>query len=69
MRRINHVAVFIMTGWTFATPAVGQDDCLASFEVNPSKSVTYLSIGSNADDRIVTTMSCSAAKTMRDEFF
>jgi len=37
MRRIKHAAVLIAIGWTFATPAVGQDDCLASFAVNPSK--------------------------------
>jgi hypothetical protein len=42
---------------------------LASYKVNPSKSVTYLSIGSNPDDRINTMMSCSVAEAMRDEFF
>ena len=69
MRRINHAAALIMLGWTVVTPAVGQDDCLASYKVNPSKSVTYLSIGSNPDDRINTMMSCSVAEAMRDEFF
>ena len=69
MRWINRVAALIMMGWTFATPATGQDDCLASFNINPSKSVTYLSIGPNASDRIETTISCSVAGQMRDEFF
>ena len=67
--RIKHAAVLIAIGWTFATPAVGQDDCLASFAVNPSKSVTYLSIGPNPGDRIDTMMSCSIAERMRNEFF
>ena len=69
MQRINHAAALIIMGWTFATPATGQDDCLASFNVNPSNSVTYLSIGPNASDRIETTISCSVAGQMRDEFF
>ena len=69
MRRINHAAALIMLGWTVVTPAVGQDDCLASYKVNPSKSVTYMSIGSNPDDRINTMMSCSVAEAMRDEVF
>jgi hypothetical protein len=69
MRRINHAAALIMLGWTLATPALGQDDCLASYKGNPSKSITYLSIGSNPDDRIDTMMSCSVAEAMRDEFF
>jgi hypothetical protein len=69
MRGINHAAALIMLGWTFGTPAVGQDDCLASYKVDPSKSVTYLSIGSTTGDRIDTKMSCSVAEAMRDEFF
>jgi len=69
MRWINRVAALMMMGWAFATPAAGQDDCLASFNINPSKSVTYLSIGPNASDRIETTISCSVAGQMRDEFF
>ena len=69
MRGINHAAALIMLGWTFATPAVGQDDCLASYKVDPSKSVTYLSIGSTSGDRIDTMMRCSVAEAMRDEFF
>ena len=69
MRHIKHAAVLIAIAWTFATPAVGQDDCLASFAVNPSKSVTYLPIGPNAGDRIDTMMSCSVAERMRNEFF
>ena len=69
MRWINRVAALIMMGWIFAAPAAGQDDCLASFNINPSKSVTYLSIGPNASDRIETTISCSVAGQMRDEFF
>jgi hypothetical protein len=69
MRGINHAAALIMLGWTFATPAVGQDDCLASYKVDPSKSVTYLSIGSTSGGRIDTMMSCSVAESMRDEFF
>ena len=69
MRWINRVAALIMMGWTLATPAAGQDDCLASYNVNPSKSVTYLPTGTNASDRIETTISCSVAGQMRDELF
>jgi hypothetical protein len=69
MRRINYAAALIMLGWTFATPVLGQDDCLASYQVNPSKSLTYLSIGSNPEHRIDVKMSCSVAEAMRDEFF
>ena len=69
MPRINHTGALIMIGLAFATPAVGQDDCLASFKANPSKSLTYVSIGPNANDRIETTMSCSLAGEMRDEVY
>jgi hypothetical protein len=70
MRRINPAAaVLVVVGWPFATPAVGQNDCSASFAVNPAKSVTYLSIGPNAGDRIDGKMSCPVAEKMRDEFF
>jgi hypothetical protein len=69
MPGIHHTAALIMIGWAFATPAMGQDECLASFNVNPSKSLTYLSIGPNASDRIETTISCSVAGQMRDELF
>jgi len=58
-----------MSWWAFATPAAGQDDCLASFQVNRSKSLTYLLIGPKASDRIETTISCSVAEKMRDEFY
>ena len=57
MQMINHAAGLAMIGWIFATPAVGQDDCLATYSVNTTKSVAYLSIGPSADDRISTTMS------------
>jgi hypothetical protein len=69
MQWINHAAALIMLGWSFATPAVGQDECLASYKVNPSKSVTYVSIGPNPDDRIDTMMNCSVAEEMRDALF
>ena len=69
MRPINYAAALIMIGATFATPAAGQEDCLASYVVNSSKSITYLPIGSNADDRIGTTMSCSVADAMREKLF
>ena len=69
MRRINQAATLVAIGCAFSTPAVGQDDCLASFKINPSKSMTYVSIGPTASDRIDATMSCSTAGNMRDEFF
>ena len=69
MRRINYAAAVIMICWAFATPAVGQNDCLASFQVNRSKSLTHLLIGPNASDRIETTISCPVAEKMRDEFY
>ena len=69
MRAISQAAMLGMIGWIFATPALCQEDCLASFNVDPSKSVTYLSIGPNTDDRISTTMSCSVAENLRDEVF
>jgi hypothetical protein len=58
-----------MIGWIFATPAVGQSECLATYSVNSTKSITYLAIGPSADDRISTTMSCSVADAMRDKLF
>ena len=69
MQMINHAAGLAMIGWIFATPAVGQDDCLATYSVNTTKSVAYLSFGPSADDRISTTMSCSVADAMRDTLF
>jgi hypothetical protein len=68
----NHAAALIaliMVGWILATPAVGQDDCLATYSVNTTKSVTYLAIGPSADDRISTTMSCLVADAIRDKLF
>jgi hypothetical protein len=69
MRRINHATALVAIGCAFSTPAVGQNDCLASFKINPSKSLTYVSIGPTASDRIDATMSCSIAGKMRNEFF
>ena len=69
MRRNNHAAALITVGCILATPAVGQDDCLAAYSVNTTKSVAYLSIGPSADDRISTTLSCSVADAMRDRLF
>jgi len=69
MQRNNHAAALIIVGWILATPAVGQDDCLATYSVNTTKSVAYLSIGPSADDRISTTLSCSVADAMRDRLF
>jgi hypothetical protein len=68
MQALKQAAALII-GWICATPALGQEDCLASFNVNPSKSLTYLLIGPNASDRIVTAMSCSVAENMRDQLF
>ena len=58
-----------MAGWILVTPALGQDDCLATYSVNTTKSVSYLAIGPSADDRISTTMSCLVADAMRDKLF
>ena len=72
MQMSNHAAALIaliMVGWSLVTPAVGQDDCLATYSVNTTKSVTYLAIGPSADDRISTTMSCLVADAMRDKLF
>ena len=69
MQMINHAAALAMIGWIFATPAVGQSECLATYSVNTTKSVTYLAIGPSADDRISTTMSCSVADAMREKLF
>jgi hypothetical protein len=69
MQMMNRAAALAMIGWILATPAVGQDDCLAAYSVNTAKSVAYLSIGPSADDRISTTMSCSVADAMRDRLF
>jgi hypothetical protein len=66
---INRAAAFAMIGWILATPAVGQDDCLAAYRVNTTKSVTYLAIGPGTDDRVSTEMSCSVADEMRDKLF
>ena len=72
MQMSNHAAALIaliMVGWSLVTPAVGQDDCLATYSVNTTKSVSYLAIGPSADDRISTTMSCLVADAMRDKLF
>src|SRR6516225_6644160 len=72
MQMSNHAAALIaliIVGWSLVTPAVGQDDCLATYSVNTTKSVTYLAIGPSADDRISTTMSCLVADAMRDKLF
>jgi hypothetical protein len=69
MQKIDYAAALVVIGCAFATPAVGQDDCLASFKANPSQSLTYVSIGPNADDRIETTMSCSVAGELRDQVY
>jgi hypothetical protein len=66
---INRAATLSMIGWILATPAVGQENCLAAYSVNTAKSITYLAIGPSADDRISTTMSCSVADEMRDKLF
>ena len=69
MRRINQAATLVAIGCAFSNPAVGQDDCLSYFKINPSKSMTYVWIDPTAGDRIDATMSCSIAGNMRDEFF
>jgi hypothetical protein len=69
MRTVNHAAALTMVGWILATPALGQEDCLAAYRVNTTKSITYLAIGPSADDRISTKMSCSVADEMRDKLF
>ena len=69
MQMINRAAALAMIGWILATPAVGQDDCLAAYRVNTTKSVTYLAIGPGTDDRVSTEMSCSVADEMRDKLF
>ena len=69
MQMINHAAALAMIGWILATPAVGQDDCLAAYRVNTTKSVTYLAIGPGVDDRVSTEMSCSVADQMREKLF
>ena len=72
MQMSNHAAALIaliIVGWSLVTPAVGQDDCLATYSVNTTKSVTYLAIGPSADDRINTAMSCSIADAVRDKLF
>ena len=67
----DHAAALIalMVGWILVTPAMGQDECLATYSVNTTKSVTYLAIGPSADDRINTAMSCSIADAVRDKLF
>jgi hypothetical protein len=47
----------------------GQDDCLASFQVNRSKSLTYLLIGPNASDRKATTTVALSQGEIRDGFY
>ena len=71
MQMNHHAAALIalMVGWSLVTPAMGQDECLATYSVNTTKSVTYLAIGPSADDRISTTMSCLVADAMRDRLF
>ncbi|WP_354269298.1 hypothetical protein [Bradyrhizobium japonicum] len=49
-------------------PARAQQDCLSSLIIDSSKSVAFLSLDDGAD-KLATTMSCSAAESLRDEIF
>jgi len=49
-----------------SSSARAQQECMSSIKVDAAKSVTFLSIG---DDKLVSTMSCSAAEALRDKLF
>jgi hypothetical protein len=49
--------------------ALAQAECLASFNVRPDRSVTYLSLGPTAGDRVTQTMRCVDAERLRGEMF
>lgn len=49
------------------SPAHAQQECLSSLIIDSTKAVTFLSVDDT--DKLATTMSCSAAESLRDEIF
>jgi hypothetical protein len=64
------VIFWLLLLWVLAirSPVYAQQDCLSSLNVDPAKSVTFLSID-NGTDKLATNMSCSAAESLREQMF
>lgn len=68
MRLIMSAAAIVLAS-VLTNPAMAQVDCLASQNVDVTKSVTFLAFGQNAGDRLTKTMSCQKAEALRARLF